>query len=301
MLIRRIVKKLLPGVSWQNPAVNAVLLALDPLDYIVRYTRNLTHLPRYSIRVRSNGLTRQFGGHNFNYYGRFFSSMLQQYASMDKDSYVLEIGCGCGRTAIALASILEDEKYVGMDIERISLTACKNNPLLTEKKFKFDFIDVQNKEYNPDGKYMAADYTFPYSDHTFDVIFLVSVFTHMLSNDVRHYISEIGRMLKPGGICMMTAFLMDHGTQSHGGLSFPMKTDEHYYHDQALPEVAVGYELKFFVSEFEKHGLIRIHEPVWERWRNNSRINSSSVFPQDILFFKAVSDAAKNRSNETRR
>ncbi len=109
----------------------------------------------------------------------------------------------------------------------------------------------------------------------------------MLTGDVKHYIQEISRMLKPGGVCMMTTFLMDHGTKCEGGLSFPYRGDEHYYHDQSLPETAVGYELKFFVTEFQKHGLINLREPLWGRWRNDSTMKPISGFSQDILFFKA--------------
>ena len=45
----------------------------------------------------------------------------------------------------------------------------------------------------------ASEYTFPYEDGEFDVVVLTSVFTHMLPDDVAHYLDEIARVLKPGG------------------------------------------------------------------------------------------------------
>ena len=55
----------------------------------------------------------------------------------------------------------------------------------------------------------ATQFTFPYKAKSFDVIFLFSVFTHMLPDEIEHYLKEISRMLKPGGICLTTLFLYE--------------------------------------------------------------------------------------------
>ena len=41
-----------------------------------------------------------------------------------------------------------------------------------------------------------------------DVAFLTSVFTHMLPEDVEHYLDELARVLKPGGRTLITWFLL---------------------------------------------------------------------------------------------
>jgi SAM-dependent methyltransferase len=149
MSLKGLIKKAVPGVLWQNPVVWMGLRALDPLDHAVRSTRGFSHLPPFSVRVRSNGITKQFGGRNFDHYGRILAGLLQDNAALVSTSDVLEIGCGCGRTALALARILENGHYTGIDIERVSLEACRKNPLLRQKEFRFDLLDVQNNEYNP--------------------------------------------------------------------------------------------------------------------------------------------------------
>ncbi|MBT5992702.1 MAG: class I SAM-dependent methyltransferase, partial [Bacteroidetes bacterium] len=225
-LLKKALKNLFPGVSWQNPVLNFTFKVMDPIDYLFRFRSGLTGLPPYSIRVRSNGVTKQFGGEKFYQFGNRLADHLKAYASLDGHSKVLEIGCGCGRTCYALSKILDDANFIGMDIEKTSLEACQNNPIFIGKDFRFDYQDIQNDEYNPDGTYEADSYKFPYDSNEFDVIFLVSVFTHMLTDDVKNYISEISRMLKPGGVCMITTFLMDHGRNTNG-ISFPHNEKDH--------------------------------------------------------------------------
>lgn len=283
-MIKKLIKKILPGVAWQNPVINSAFKIIDPVDYLARMANGLTGLPPYSIRVRSNGVTRQFGGKAFYQFGKMLAGHLEKYAGLKPASKVLEIGCGCGRTCFALSEILDDGNFVGMDIEKTSLDACQANPVFTRKKFRFDYLDVHNDEYNPEGKFAASSYKFPYDDHSFDVIYLVSVFTHMLTDDVQNYIAEISRILKPGGVCMITTFLMDKGRETPG-ISFPYQTQEHCYYDQALPEVAVGYYLDFYAKAFASHGLAQAHDTLWGGWRNSPDVVSTSGFPQDIIFF----------------
>lgn len=283
-MIKKALKSIFPGVSWQNPVLNSAFRVADPIDYVARSVRGLRQLPPYSIRVRSNGVTKQFGGMNFYRYGKRLAGHLETYASLSKDSKVLEIGCGCGRTCFALSEILNDGNFVGMDIEKTSLQACQKNPLFIRKQFHFDYLNVRNDEYNPTGEHDARSYKFPYNREEFDVIFLVSVFTHMLTDDVKNYISEISRMLKPGGVCMFTTFLMDHGRNTNG-MSFPHKEKEHCYFNEAMPEVAIGYYLEWYAEQLALQGMKQVNDTLWGSWRNSQEVVSSSGFPQDIVFF----------------
>lgn len=72
--------------------------------------------------------------------------------------------------------------------------------------FNFQLADIYNKMYNPQGKYKASDYKFPYANETFDFVFLTSVFTHLLPQDMERYLSEIARVLKKNGRCFITFF-----------------------------------------------------------------------------------------------
>src|SRR5262245_1872909 len=163
----------LQGVSWKHPLVELAAHALDPVDSLVRAVRGARHLPPYSVRIRSNGLRRQFGGGRFLREGRTIRELLVDLAGLTPASDVLEIGCGCGRTAHALAGWLEPGRYTGLDVEPVSLAACQRSTALGKRGFRFAHLDVANREYNPGGKTPAASYRFPYPDSSFDLVFLI--------------------------------------------------------------------------------------------------------------------------------
>ncbi len=298
-MLKKIAKKIFPGVSWKNPIVNFVFKLIDPIDYIARSARGLSYLPPYSIRVRSTGVSKECLAMNFYKDGVKFSNLLKDHASLNSESKVLEIGCGCGRTAFALSSILDDGNYYGVDIEKISLDSCKKRPIFLKKNFHFEHLDIQNDEYNPDGKSRADTYKFLYDSNSFNIVFMISVFTHMLTDDVKNYIAEISRILKPEGYCMFSTFLMDHGRNSNtNDLSFPYNESCHYFHNQSMPEIAVGYDLDFYVSEFASVGMTLAGDPLWGSWRKNPDITTTTgfgpdEFGQDILFFKKENEKEK--------
>ncbi len=283
--MRRFLKKFVKGVAWQNPIINIVLKLIDPVDSVLCKISGNSGLPKYSIRVRSNGFNGQLGGQRFAKNGRFLQSLLEKHCEITPSSDILEIGCGCGRTAISLSGYLEEGTYIGMDIEQTSLKACSENKKLQRDGFTFDFLDVQNDEFNPSGKHKADEYRFPYNDNSFDTIFLVSVFTHMLTDDVTHYIDEISRLLKPGGSAFITTFLMDDGAESEG-LNFPFKAQDHFYATEEMPEIAVGYLKSFYDNNFHKNGLSEKKNPVFGKWRSPQELNNIGDFSQDIVLYQ---------------
>ena len=238
---------------------------------------------RYSARIRSNGVGRQFGGARFAGEGRLLRELLEREAGLEPGSRVLEIGCGCGRTAYALAERLEPGHYTGMDVEREALEACRRSRSLAQRGFRFDWMDVLNREYNPTGSLSADSYRFPYPERSFDVVFLVSVFTHMLPRDVENYAGEIARMLRPGGRCLFTGFLLDHGTRGKQ-LAFRFRAGEARFEREDLPEIAVAYESRFFVELFRRHALAPAREPLIGTWRLGPP-EPTVRFGQDVLVF----------------
>jgi|SRR5262245_3863516 len=272
----------LQGVSWKHPLVDLAAHALDPVDSLVRAVRGARHLPRYSVRIRSNGLRRQFGGGRFLREGRAIRGLLVELAGLTPASEVLEIGCGCGRTAHALAGWLEPGRYTGVDVERVSLAACQRSVSL--RGFRFAHMDVANREYNPGGEIPAARYRFPWPDSSFDVVFLVSVFTHMLADDVTRYVEEICRLLRPGGRCLLSAFLLDHGRDGKT-LSFPREVGPARIERAELPELAVAYPAAFFLEAFRQREAEPRGAPRIGTWRAGPP-PPDIAFGQDVLVFE---------------
>ena len=126
---------------------------------------------------------------------------------VNPSSRILDIGCGLGRLARPLVKYLATGEYYGLDINQSSIDWCSSN-YAPYPNFHFGWINAFSKFYNPAGAFAAAEYSLPYAGEFFDFVMLTSVFTHMMRNDVDNYLSEISRVLKPGGRCYATYFLL---------------------------------------------------------------------------------------------
>ena len=114
---------------------------------------------------------------------------------------VLDIGSGPGNLAIGLLDYLRGG-YDGVEIHAESVAWCQQAITPRYPAFRFHRPDLSNAAYNPDGCTPASSYRFPFDESTFDVIFLGSVFTHLLPSDAENYVNEIARLLRPGGCCV---------------------------------------------------------------------------------------------------
>jgi ubiquinone/menaquinone biosynthesis C-methylase UbiE len=186
---------------------------------------------------------------------------------LQRDQAVLEIGCGGGGPALHLTGYLsEGGRYEGLDIMSGKIEKCQRVITAKHPNFHFQVADVYNRNYNPDGKYKASEYQFPFDDESIDVAFLGSVFTHMLPSDVENYLCQISRVLKKGGRCLITYFLINDEAQVHIEAGLAGKTFAHHYEnyraeDPDVHERAVGLPEDFVRALYEKCGL-RIIEPI---------------------------------------
>jgi SAM-dependent methyltransferase len=126
--------------------------------------------------------------------------------------------------------------------------------------------DVQNRFYHPRGKYASTEYRFPYEAESFDFVFLTSVFTHLLPAEVAHYTGEIARVLRPGGRCFITFFLLNPESIARIGtpgaaFDFRYPLDGCRVLNERVPEEAVAYEETTIRPLFARHRL-RLIEPI---------------------------------------
>lgn len=202
---------------------------------------------------------------------------------------VLDVGCGVGRMAVALAGYLDPgAKYRGFDIVPEGIEWCRDAITSRYPRFEFQHADIYNEEYNRNGSLRAADFVFPYGDGEFDFVFLTSVFTHMLPADVRHYMAEIRRVLRPGGRCLITWFVLDAEARKRidAGATGPLRSftsnrGGFWVVEGQAAEAAVAYDESDIRAAYADVALA-IKEPIiYGGW--SGRPDSTSNHSQDII------------------
>lgn len=191
-------------------------------------------------------------------------------AGLRPDAKILDLGCGTGRLALPLREYLSEEgRYEGLDVHREAVRWAARNIAPNDNRFRFRHVDIRNRSYNPSGLRSAREFRFPYESQAFDMVVLYSVFTHLVTEEMRHYVGEIQRVLSLGGTCVATFYLMDRPSvveTPQATYQFHRMPDEVFFADRTVPERAVGYPEAFVRAVFTEAGL-DVEDPVhYGRW-----------------------------------
>jgi len=219
--------------------------------------------------------------------GRTLIKYFIEWLKLKPDERVLDVGCGFGRMANLLSRYLNQSgSYDGLDVMPEAIDWC--NKIIPSAKFPnshFTLASPFNEYYNPSGTFKGSEYKFPFEDQSFDFVLLISVFTHMFPQDMENYLSEISRVLKKGGRCFITYFLLND--ESLKLMENSKKFNFRYQYDgfrsafNVLPEAAIAYEESTIRELYKKNGL-SIMEPVRYGWWSG-RKNFSHKAGQDVI------------------
>ena len=184
------------------------LLTYSLLDPIYT-TLDRTYIQRAPELKNIPTLRRRIGGKvsyaEWGYVIGLIQTIVHPY--IRKGSNILEIGSGTGIGAIAFKHFEERiAAYRGLDIRHEDIEFCKRN--YESQKFKFVWVNADNPRYTKGSTKDCVSY--PIADDTFDLVFAMSVWTHLQENEFRHYLSEISRALKKDGTAIISVFLLDH-------------------------------------------------------------------------------------------
>src|SRR2546430_3058492 len=107
---------------------------------------------------------------------------LHDYFERDYPDYtaILDWGCGCARVA-RFVSEFAPGKLTGVDIDPDNIQWCKNN--LPDAEFVRINLDPPT----------------PFADESFDLVYGISVFSHLSQADQDRWLAELHRLTKPGG------------------------------------------------------------------------------------------------------
>jgi ubiquinone/menaquinone biosynthesis C-methylase UbiE len=114
---------------------------------------------------------------------RLLEALITQ-AELQPGHTVLEIGCGTGTVAVAIARRYPGITVTGMDPDQAALTRATRKAARAGVAVRFDcgFADVLE-----------------YADGAFDRVFSSMMFHHLRRDDRPKVLAEVRRVLKPGG------------------------------------------------------------------------------------------------------
>lgn len=255
MRISRVISPLVPG-PLRGPARQ--LRNFISYEFGVRVLRRDVFVPPLGLHPVGNGDYRTVGQEFFRYFTTF--------GELTPKDRVLEIGCGTGRMALPLTRYLDGGTYDGFDIAKPAISWCRYVYGRRYSHFHFHYADIRSDLYNRRGREQAETFQLPFPDNAFDFVFLTSVFTHMLPHAVQNYLAEIRRVMKPGGRCLITFFLItpesEHLMQTGGAdIEFTGTENVYYVADPEHVEAAVAYPEEVVRDYFRQHGL-QIAEPI---------------------------------------
>jgi SAM-dependent methyltransferase len=152
--------------------------------------------------------------------------------TMENFNCILDFGCGCGRTLTWLAKSIPGKTFYGTDVDESSIRWCQTH---------LPFATFSTNTPLPPTTYQEA---------TFDLVYAVSILTHLDEEYQLTWLSELHRIIKPGGLLLLSV----HGKRCWHGLS----------HDDLQILEERGF---LFKTSSKLHGLL----PDWYHTAYHSR------------------------------
>lgn len=216
-----------------------------------------------------------------------YLAYLTLLTDLRRQHMVLELGCGHGRTARGLLEYLRHPGgYFGLDVDGARIADAKARIEARIPNFRFIHADVYNRQYNPEGQAHSSGYVFPFADEMFDVVYAASLFSHLLPDETANYFLQSARVLKRGGKCLFSFFLLDNyrgpGTTSSPDYVFEHPLEKHdgvAVRFREYPDRLIGYT-QSTMEQFARTAGLRVVRVIPGLWNQST---DWAVNEQDML------------------
>ncbi len=260
------IRRLIPSL----PPITRNRVAMAPLDLIDFIARSgdpeLRGLPPNRMRIRT-GVGNKVLGNGKMWFGSGGGFWIGEHAAgrVNETSSIVEIGCGCGRCAIPLVrkgigGKPFTGKYIGLDVDAEMLGWCTRN--IASDRFSFARVRTFSAVYNPEKPEPVADSggsTFPVDPSSTDLVFALSVFSHLLEGDFVTYLKESRRVLRPGGHLVFTTFCPGHVESGpNARWTFAHRMGAAHVESVRYPEAATAYEEGWVLDQCAAAGFERV-------------------------------------------
>jgi len=158
-----------------------------------------------------------------------------------KDSNILDIGCGVKYSQAILQQKIPIRSYWGLDVDKKMIYFLNHN--VDDPIMNYRVVPFYNEMYNKKGKKMTKDSKLPSGKRKFDLILLLSVFTHFEPTDFQNMLHILKRSLSKKGVIFFSVFINNEMKERF--------KDKH----KDKPLLKAVYQQKFVDEMINKAGL----------------------------------------------
>jgi cyclopropane fatty-acyl-phospholipid synthase-like methyltransferase len=152
------------------------------------------------------------GSHDADHFRSVMAQLFHEVAyrcRVSDSSRVLDLGSGCGRLAYPFAKLLCNGRYFGVDVWSEGIQWCNENIASRNTNCEFQVVEARNNYYFEEFTGESNNFALDVPSADIDLVFSISVFTHLVKKDCQSYLDEISRVLKPDGCAYITGFVID--------------------------------------------------------------------------------------------
>lgn len=142
--------------------------------------------PNSSMRKTSSRSIRHYYGSSIRSFLPIAACAIREHLALHENIKILDFGCGVGRGLLYFTRYYPHPKYYACDIDDTSIEFVRR---------AYPQVNAYSNQFYPPLKY---------ADEFFDLVYSVSIFSHLSIEDHNPWLNELARVTKSGGYCFLT-------------------------------------------------------------------------------------------------